>query len=323
MKEVKNDHPRIITQRYKINAIKQHFKRILGYDLNLSAPRTFNEKIQWMKLYCRDPLITKCSDKYAVRQYVEKKIGNEYLIPLVGKGVYKNANDIDFETLPDKFVLKITDGWSNNIICNDKSNLDLSETRSILNSWLNKGNSHYYRNFEWAYKNIKPRIICEEFIEQTGETGLLDYKFWCFNGHVEMILVCGERNAHLRKENYFDRDWNPLVLSLRNITGNRTVPQPKKLKQIIYLSELLSKDFPFVRVDVYIPDSDIKFGELTFYPSNGTLPFVPKEWDDKLGDLFVLPKKSFVFPFELNKRKTHLRAVIKNISKTSVVAHEK
>ena len=303
-KKVRNIYPRIISSKIKLDSISKRFKKKTGYDLNIENPQTFNEKIQWLKLYYRNRLMTRCSDKFAVRLYVEKTIGKEYLIELAGKGVYNSAAELDFETLPNKFVLKVTDGWGANIICSDKSKLDYDETRGILTEWLNKGNSHYYRNFEWAYKNIKPRIICESFLEQEG--GLVDYKLWCFRGKVQLIQVCSDRGIDEQKNDYFDTDWQNLNFQRKSPNSNTEIPQPKSLKQMIDISEILSSDFPFVRIDLYEIEEKVRFGEMTFYSANGTSPFEPLEWDYKLGKLLILPKKSFILPFEINKKKFRL-----------------
>ena len=306
-KTIQNDHPKIITQKYKVNVTKEQFEKKMSCDLNVDTPKTFNEKIQWLKLYYHMPLITKCSDKYRVRQYVEKTIGKEYLINLLGKGIYKDANEIDFTTLPNKFVLKTTDGWKTNILCNDKTTLDFDEVRLTLNNWLDKGTSHYYRHFEWSYKNIKPRIICEEFIEQEG--GLSDYKFWCFGGRVKIIAyqvnnVKDTGDYEVATIDYLDRNWVRLDLKSNYSNSDKnSIPPPATLKHMIEISEKLAKAFPFVRVDLYNVNGEIKIGEFTFYPSAGMGRFSPSEWDDRLGALLSLPRKSFIFPFEINKRR--------------------
>lgn len=297
-----NNFPRIITQKQKIDFIKQKFKKKLGYDLNIQNPETFNEKIQWMKIFYQRKIITECADKYEVRRFVKKTIGDEYLIPLVGKGVYSSVSELSFDALPEKFVLKTTDGWKTNIICTDKSKLDIDETRRKLEGWLDKGHSHYYLHLEWAYKNIRPRIICEEFIEQAG--GLIDYRFWCFNGSVGLIQVSSDRQIGQLKQDYFDCDWNHLDITRSNYPNNdRGLSKPRLLEQMIDISEKLATPFPFVRVDLYEVNGVIKVGELTFYPANGMADIKPFEWDKKLGSMLKLPGKGFVFPFEINKRK--------------------
>ena len=310
---IKNNFPRIITQKFKIDYMERQFKRCNGYDLNLEAPKTFNEKIAWTKAFYRNRLLIKCSDKFAVREYVEKKIGKDYLIKLAGKGIYNSLSEIDFESLPDKFVLKATNGWEANILCNDKQNLDLDEARKALEEWLDKGHSHYYRNFEWAYRNIKPRIICEEFLDPTG--GLADYKVWCFGGHAEVIQVCFNRGTGGHTNDHFTREWEKLEFARVAPNSDMKIQKPELLEQMISISEKLSKGFPFVRVDLYIIDEQIKFGELTFYSGNGTAPFNPREWDVKFGELFLLPKKSFIFPLEINQRKINALSIIRNAIK--------
>lgn len=296
-----NNFPRVITQKYKINHIKNLFRKRVGYELNLENPQTFNEKTQWMKLFYRNPLITKCSDKYAVRRYVEKTVGKKYLIPLAGKGIYNSVEQIDFNELPKQFILKATDGSGRNIICTDKTKLDIEHVKIIMSKWLIRGNSHYYNSFEWGYKNIKPRIICEEFLEQ--EDGLRDYKFWCFNGHFKYINVVSDYDKGNPKLDFFDRDWNHLNLSRTYPNSNYEISTPKKYEQMIQVAEKLSARFHLVRVDLYEANGEAKFGELTFYPSSGLDKFSPYIWDEKFGELLILPKKSLIFPFEINMRK--------------------
>ena len=296
-----NTYPRIITLSFKERLLEKQFNERMGYCLNLNNPKTFNEKIQWIKLYYHNPLVTKCADKYAVRQYVEKTIGGGYLIPLAGNGIYNKASDIDFDALPEKFALKITDGWARNIVCEDKSKLNREETREQLTEWLDKGRSQYYRNLEWGYKNIKPRILCEEYIEQ--ERDLKDYKIWCFGGKAECVMVCSERGTNLQFD-YFDTGWNRLQFTRNGYPfGILDLQPPKSIARMLEVAERLAKAFPFVRVDLYEINGETKFGEMTFTPDNGMGSFEPYEWDEKYGELLVLPKKGFVFPFEINRRK--------------------
>ncbi|MEI0510823.1 ATP-grasp fold amidoligase family protein [Brachyspira intermedia] len=276
--------------KFREDVIKAQFKHHLSYDLNLDNPTTFNEKIQWLKLYYHDPLITKCSDKYLAREYIADKIGDKYLIPLIE--VYDNAEDIDFNVLPNQFVLKINWGSGQNIIVKDKSTLNIEETKNKLKYWMEPANNHYYGSFEWAYKNIKPKIICEKYIEQF-DGNLYDYKIFCFNGEPKYVKVNIE-HIPVYKECFYDINWNKLELetiSSNSILYEGNVEKPICFDLMIEIAKKLSKDFVFIRVDFYIIENLLKIGELTFYPSNGMSKFKYKKWDYELGELLTLPKE--------------------------------
>lgn len=250
--------------------------------LNLKNPKTFNEKLQWLKLYDRNPKYTTNVDKYKVREYISDKIGDEYLIPLIG--VWNNPDDIDFDTLPKKFVLKCNHNSGKGlIICKDKSNLNLDKTKKELKNALKE--DYYMRSREWPYKNVPRKIICEEYLGENPN----DYKFFCFNGKVEYILVCSDRFDSI-KETFFDRNWNVAPFKRPNIEIDDKIKKPINFNKMIELSEFLSKDIPFLRVDFYEVDNEIYFGELTFYTASGFSPFEPNDWDYKLGDLIELPE---------------------------------
>jgi FkbM family methyltransferase len=267
--------------------ITKQFEEQVGYTPNIDDPKTFNEKIQWLKLYYHDPLMTKCADKYAVRKYIKEKIGEEYLVPLLG--VYNNVNEIDFNKLPKKFVLKVNNASGKNIICKNKNKLKIEEIKFQLNEWLKPENNFYFYSYEWIYKDIKPKIICEKLLE-SPDKDLKDYKFMCFNGKVKTIRICSEREKKL-KINFFDRNWNKLNFTKDGHPNNhKNIQKPKKIKKMIEISEILAKDFPLVRVDLYEINNKIYFGELTFTPGNGMNVYNPKEWDIKLGRLLKLDK---------------------------------
>jgi len=197
------------TIRYYLTATKIscQFFETAGYWPNLRNPRTFDEKIQWLKLQYRDNLITTCADKYRVREYVRSTIGEEYLIPLLG--AYDRVEDIDFGSLPEKFVLKTNHASGQNIVCKEKSSLDWEEAKRKLSGWMRPESNHYHYSCEWSYKDIRPKIVCEEYIEQeNGE--LPDYKFFCFNGKVRLVYVCSDRLSGSLKVDYYDPEWNRL-----------------------------------------------------------------------------------------------------------------
>ncbi len=266
--------------------LEKQFLRMAGYPLNLDNPKTFNEKIQWLKLYYHNPLMTKCADKVAVRDYIKEKIGAEYLIPIIG--VYDNVDDIDWDVLPDKFVAKVNWGSGQNIICTDKSKLDIADAKQKLVQWTLPESNHYYDFLEWVYKDIPPKIIIEEYIEQL-DSNIQDYRFFCFNGVVQQIWLDVLSGSPDHKRHIYDRNWNLLDIKVRWPSINKNIKKPENLDKMIRLAEILSHDFPHVRVDFYNIQGKIYFGELTFSSMNGTGIFEPFEWDRKLGTLLTLP----------------------------------
>ena len=265
--------------------LKLRYKYYTGKKLNLKNPQTFNEKLQWLKLYDRNPLYTKLVDKYEVRKYIAETIGKEYLIPLIG--VYNNVEEIDWESLPNQFVLKCTHGSGANIICSDKSKLDIEDAKKKLKKWMKK--NWYWFGREWAYKNVRPRIVCEKYMVDESGTELKDYKIFCFNGEPKLIQVDYNRfSGH--KRNLYDINWNYLPVSIKYPSyPNIIITKPKKLKEMLELARLLSKDYPHVRVDFYYVNNKIYFGEMTFYHGSGFEKFIPKEFEFKMGNLLKLP----------------------------------
>lgn len=261
--------------------IEKMFKSIMGHPLNLKNPKTFNEKLQWLKLYDRNPEYTIMVDKYKVRGYISEKIGEEYLIPLLG--VWDNPNDINFDLLPNQFVLKCNHNSGRVYICKDKESFEIIKVKKELKKDLKI--DYYLSGREWPYKNVLRKIMCEEYLGNN----LNDYKFFCFNGKVEYILVCSDRFDSI-KETFFDRNWNLAPFRRPNIEIDNKIKKPINFEKMIELSELLSKDIPFLRVDFYEVNNKIYFGELTFYPASGFSSFEPNEWDYKLGDLIDLPE---------------------------------
>lgn len=257
--------------------------RVVDYKPDLKNPQTLSEKLQWLKLHYHQPLLTQCADKYAVREYVAEKIGEQYLIPLLG--VWDKPEDIDFEALPDQFVLKVNWGSGQNIIVKDKSKLNKSEVLKKLKKWTRREQNHYYYGFEWAYKDIQPKIIAEKYIEQL-DGQVFDYKFKCFNGEPAAVLLCKDRGEKVVYEDY-DLDWQPCQFEAMSTKGNSA--KPENLQEMVALAAKLSVGFPFVRVDFYNIDGQIFFGELTFYPGCGYNSYF-YEWDMKFGQMIKLPK---------------------------------
>lgn len=266
------------------NALQAWFKRNTLQELNLDHPATYNEKIQWMKLNEKNPLKTQYSDKYEVRDFVRRTIGDRYLIPLLG--VWERVEDIDFDTLPAKFVLKATHGSGWNIIVRDKHFMNVAEVKRKLNYWLNR-NFAYCNGLELHYKDIKPRIIAEQYMENfDGE--LHDYKVWCFGGKAHYVQYITGRNKAIQMA-YYDLDWNklPFISDHQQYEGN--VEKPSNLDEMIWAAEMLARQFNHVRVDFYsLDDGDIKFGEMTFTPASGRMVWNPPEYDRIIGDLFDL-----------------------------------
>lgn len=253
---------------------------------NLKNPQTFNEKLQWLKLHDRNPLYTTLVDKYAVKKYVADKIGPQYIIPTLG--VWEKAEDIDFDKLPNQFVLKCTHDSHSIIICRDKTKLNKQETIQKLSKCL-KSNGYWYGR-EWPYKNVPPRVIAEKYMvddNSVSEAVLTDFKFFCFNG-TPKIMYLSKDKSETPKTDFFDMEGSSL--SLRMLDENSSVPPklPVQFERLKNLAELLAQGFPFVRVDFYIVQNQIYFGELTFYHASGYAPLHPSIWEKKLGKLIKL-----------------------------------
>ena len=275
--------------KFREKIIKRQFKERVGYDLNLEDPKTFNEKIQWLKLYYHDPLMAKCADKYLSREYIKEKIGEKYLVPLLG--VWDKPEDIDFDSLPNQFVLKVNWGSGQNIIVKDKSILNIDDAKNKLMKWVEFFSNNYYGGYELAYKYIKPRIICEQFISDMHFNNLTVYKIFCFSGNPYMIHVILDDKTDTEKTNFYDLEWNNL--NIRQLFDNfDSIDKPKNLNKMVELSSIISNDLDiFVRIDFYEVNDKLYFSEFAFYPDNGMGKFEPVEWDHKLGDLIMLPKE--------------------------------
>lgn len=268
--------------------LKLQYKIKNGERLDLRNPTKFTEKIQWYKIYHRDPLMTECSDKYAVRDYLNRKGLGKHLTRLLWVG--NNPQEINFEDLPSKFVIKTTNGSGTNILVNDKKKLDKSEAVIKLNDWLKR--DIYSLGREWSYKNIQPKIIIEEFLEDHGNQfeGISDYKFLCFNGEIEYIVLDVDRHVK-HKRNLYDSNWNYIKLDTDHSTLGDIVPKPKRLEEMKEIAKKLAEDFPFVRVDLYLIGDKIYFGELTFYPWSGYVWFNPSEYDEIIGGKWKIGKQ--------------------------------
>lgn len=261
------------------------YRRIFGKWLDWNNPSTYNEKIQWLKIHNRKEVFTKMADKIEAKNYVSERIGEQYVIPTLGK--WDSFDEINFNELPEKFVLKCNHDSGGVIICENKIKLNKKEIKKSINKKLKK--NFYYLSREWPYKNITPHIFAEPFLE-SEEEDLYDYKFFCFNGEVKYILVCSERNSNTGlKETFFDTDWNKCDFGREaHPSSNKEISPPANLKKMIELSNILSKELPFLRVDFYEVQGKVLFGELTFFPAMGWGKFSPNEFDAKLGELLDL-----------------------------------
>lgn len=254
-------------------------------NLHLKNPKTYSEKLNWLKIYDKNPLYTKLVDKYEVRQYVAERIGEEFLIPLLG--VWDRFEKIDFSKLPDQFVLKCTHDFGSVVIVDDKKTMDIEKAHRTINDELKY--NFYYRGREWAYKNVKPRIIAEKYMSD-GNNRLIDYKFFCFNGRVEFMFIATGRGSDLRFD-FFTRNFDHINVT-NGVPNAETVPsKPKMYEEMIEKAELLAKDIPNVRVDLYEINDKIYFSEMTFYHNGGMVAFDPYEMDVELGKNFVMDRR--------------------------------
>jgi hypothetical protein len=232
--------------------------------------------------------MTTLTDKYDVRLYLEDKGFAGILNELYG--VYNGVDEIDFSKLPERFVIKATHGSSMNIICKDKESMNWKTCRHLMNKWLKR--NYYHLGREWAYKNIKPRLICEKYLENEECNELIDYKFYCYNNKPEVFFVCtGRFSAEGVKYNAYDMDWNRIYAYKGKPSSDLVIEKPANLQAMITIASELCQGFPFIRVDLYSLKEKIIFGELTFYPDSGVCPFTPDKYNYFFGDLFILPDK--------------------------------
>ena len=266
--------------------LKRLFKLTLGYELKLDNPQTFNEKLQWLKLNDRKSEYTMMVDKLAVKDYVANKIGNEYIIPTLG--VWNYFDEIDFDKLPNKFVLKCTHDSGGLVICKDKNTFDKKAAKKKIEKCLKR--NYYWSGREWPYKDVMPKIIAEQYIQQNAYEELDDYKLMCFNGKVKATFVCSDRfSEDGLKVTFYDTDWNRLPFERHYPSSKIEIEKPKTYDKMVVFAEKLADKIPFVRVDFYEIGGKTYFGELTFFPGGGYEEFTPKEWDKILGDWIKLP----------------------------------
>ena len=258
---------------------KIHYRVSCKNKLNLDNPIRFNEKLQWLKLNYRKDIFTKMVDKYEVKELVKQSLGDDHVIESLG--VWNSFDEIDFDGLPNKFVLKCTHDSGGIVICRDKSTFDIKEAKKKLNKSLKR--NYYYLGREWPYKNVAPRILAEKYMENPNNENLDVYKVLTFNGEPRIIQTIQNDKTPNETIDYFDCEWNLLDLRQDYPNSNEPLKKPETLDQMINYARLLSNGFPFLRVDFYDINGKVYFSEFTFYSDNGFAAFHPEEWDEKLG----------------------------------------
>ena len=270
--------------------LKKVFKLRMGKELNLDNPQTFNEKLQWLKLYNRKPEYTIMADKYLARNYIAEKIGEGHSIPLLG--VWDNPEEIDFDALPDQFVLKCNHNSGLGMcICKDKSKLDINKVRAELTKGLNE--NYYLHAREWPYKDVPRKIIAEKYMKEevnNGEECLTDYKWFCFNGQPKLVYISKD-NATVPCTDFFDMDFNHVNMRMKDRNSDVLPEKPVAFDKMKELATILSQGIPHLRVDFYYINGQIYVGELTFFHNSGFSKIHPEEWEYKLGEWIELPQK--------------------------------
>ncbi len=281
---------RILPDRIWADALylKMLYRYKFRKPLNLKNPETYSEKLQWLKLYDRRAEYTRMVDKFEAKQYVAERIGEEYIIPTLG--VWDRFEDIDFDALPDQFVLKCTHDSGGLVICTDKSKLDIEKARTKINHALRR--KYYLNTREWPYKEVKPRIIAEKYMVDESGYELKDYKFFCFDGRVKAMFIATDRSADTETcFDFYDRDFNHLPFINGHPNAAREIAKPEGFEEMLRLAEALGKGMPQSRIDFYNINGKIYFGEITFFHWSGLMPFQPEEWDRTFGSWIELPEK--------------------------------
>ncbi len=263
--------------------VKNYYEYYSGKRLDYNNPVEFNQKISWYKVFYKNPLLTKLVDKYAVREYVSAKIGEEYLNNCIG--VYNSPKEIEWQDLPSKFVIKGVHGCNFNLIVTDKSKVNIKKANFKMRKWLSK-NQYYRGGLEWAYKDVKPRLIIENYLEDFETKDLIDYKFYCFNGEPKFLIA---QSDSLGKY-FYDLNWKECDFRWKT-KYHKSVKEPSNFEELKVLAKKLAGNFPFVRVDFYSVNNKSFFGEMTFYPTDARDDFYPEEYNKIVGDYFKLPQK--------------------------------
>lgn len=268
--------------------LKREYRFFMGKELDLDNPKVYTMKLQWLKLYDHRSEYTTMVDKYTVKKYVADRIGEEYVIPLLG--VWNRVEDIDFDSLPDRFVLKTTHDSGGVVICKDKNKLDIPAAKEKLKYFL--GRKYYAYNREWPYKNVTPRIIAEAYMEDSTYKELRDYKFFTFGGVPKVLYIAqGRGRGEPTVADFFDMEFNHLPFTIDHDMADVPPKKPENFELMQELATKLSEGTPQLRVDFYEVDGKVYFGEMTFFHCSGLAPFHPEEWDRIFGDWVVLPPK--------------------------------
>ena len=265
--------------------LRLKYENVFGSELDLENPKTFNEKLQWLKLHNRKPEYTVMVDKYLAKQYIASRIGEEYVVPLLG--VWDDPEDINFDALPNQFVLKCNHNSGVGMcICKDKSKLDIPTVKKELRKGLR--DNYYLKNREWPYKDVPRKVIAEKFLNDSNEECLTDYKFFCFNGKPEIVYISKD-NAVDARTDFFDMDFNHLDIHMKDPNADVPPSKPQEFEKMKEIATILSKGIPHVRIDLYDISGRLYVGEMTLYHNGGFGPVSPDEWNYKLGQMITLP----------------------------------
>lgn len=267
--------------------LKLRYRLVFGKELDLENPKTFNEKLQWLKIHDRKPQYTQMVDKYEAKRYVAERIGEQYIIPTLG--VWDKFEDIDFDKLPEQFVLKCTHDSGGIVICKDKATFDIKKAKRIMNAALKQ--NFYVWSREWPYKNVPRRIIAERYMEDAETGELRDYKFFCFGGEAKLLFIASERQTggDQTKFDFFDMEFNHIDVWNGHPNAAQLPAKPRNFEEMRTLAEKLSAGIPHLRVDFYEANGEVYFGELTFCHWSGMKPFKPHKWDEIMGSYIKLP----------------------------------
>jgi len=271
--------------------ISLRYRKRLGEWPDLNNPKNYNEKLQWLKLYDRNPEYTTMVDKFEAKKYIAEKVGEQYVIPTIG--VWNSFDEIDFDALPNRFVLKCTHDSGGLVICRNKEELDIKAVKKKINESLRE--NYYWQGREWPYKNVIPRIIAEAYLEEEGDDSeekcLTDYKFFCFNG-IPKIMYRSQDKAKEPRTDFFDMDYNHLTIRMKDPNSEILPPKPEEFELMKRLAEIFAKGHPHIRVDFYVVNKQVYVGELTFYHCSGFAPIKPVEWSLRLGEWIQLPNEN-------------------------------
>lgn len=269
-------------EKYLLHKYKIKFKR----KLDLNNPKLFTEKLQWLKINDRKSLYTQMVDKYEAKKYIKDIVGDKYNVPTYG--IYEKFSDINFDEIPDKFVMKCTHNSGGTVICTNKNEFKKEEANKKISKNLEY--SHYYSGREWPYKNVKPRIIIEKLLQNDDKSEVVEYNFFCFNGEPKLVMTCSGDKRIKRYNDFYDMNFKKIELKCEYDNSDVIYQKPKQFDKMVELSKKLSAKIPHLRVDLYVCNDKIYVGELTFYHWSGFCKFEPEEWDRKMGEWLDLKK---------------------------------